>query len=79
MPYKYISELPDSIKKHLPKHAQEIYMKAFNNAWTEYADPDKRRPGTTHEESAHKVAWAAVKKQYQKDAKGKWVKKEKAA
>ncbi len=75
MPYRYISELPDKVKKHLPKHAQEIYMKAFNNAYKEYADPDKRRPGCSQEESASRVAWAAVKKQYYKDDKGKWVKK----
>jgi cation transport regulator len=33
MPYNKISELPDSVKNALPKHAQEIYMAAFNNAW----------------------------------------------
>jgi cation transport regulator len=76
MPYRYISQLPDSVKNHLPKHAQEIYMKAFNNAWKEYADPDKRRAGSSHEESARRVAWAAVKQKYKKDTKGKWVKKQ---
>ena len=75
MPYRNISDLPDGVKNHLPKRAQEIYMKVFNNAYDEYADPSKRRPGTSHEESACRVAWAAVKKQYEKDAKGHWVKK----
>jgi len=77
MPYRYISQLSDSIKKNLPKHAQEIYMKAFNNAWKEYADSEKRIPGTTQEETARKVAWAAVKHSYKKDTKGQWVKREK--
>ncbi|NGX28390.1 MAG: Cation transport regulator ChaB [Candidatus Anoxychlamydiales bacterium] len=75
MPYRNISELPDSVKNHLPKRAQEIYMKVFNNAYEEYADPSKRRPGTSHEESACRVAWSVVKKQYEKNDKGHWVKK----
>ena len=32
MPYKTLSDLPESVRKHLPKHAQEIYLEAFNNA-----------------------------------------------
>lgn len=66
MPYKTLSDLPDSIKRHLPKHAQEIYRAAFNNAWDEYKDSDKRRDNESREEVAHKVAWAAVKSKYVK-------------
>lgn len=68
MPYREISDLPDSVKNHLPTHAQEIYLAAFNNAWEEYASRDDR------EILAHKVAWSAVKKQYVKMAR-EWVKK----
>ena len=32
MPYKSISDLPDSVSDHLPKHAQEIFQAAFNSA-----------------------------------------------
>lgn len=64
MPYKTISDLPDSVKDHLPKHAQEIYLAAFNNAWEEYKDPEKRYENTSREQTAHKVAWAAVKTKY---------------
>ena len=39
MPYKGIADLPESAREHLPKHAQEIYVAAFNNAWQEYRDP----------------------------------------
>ncbi len=74
MPYTNKSELPDSVKNNLPESAQEIYLKAFNSAWNEYKDPDKRRGNETQEEVAHKVAWSAVKKEYQKDQNGKWVK-----
>ena len=69
MPYKSIADLPDSVRDHLPSHAQEIYKKAFNSAFDEYKErsPEKR------EETAHKVAWSAVKKKYRKDEKsGKW-------
>lgn len=76
MPYEKISELPDSVKNNLPKHAQEIYKEAYNNAWDEYADTKSRRKSTSREETAHKVAWSAVKKQYQKKD-DKWVRKEK--
>ncbi|MGA2913560.1 MAG: ChaB family protein [Methanoregula sp.] len=76
MPYKTIGDLPDSIRNHLPSHAQEIYREAFNHAWEEYADPEKRKGASSLEEVTRKVAWAAVKKQYEKDEKtGTWKKK----
>lgn len=66
MPYDSIRELPDSVRDNLPKHAQEIYKSAFNSAWDEY-DHD--------EERARKVAWSAVKDEYEKNDSGHWVKK----
>ena len=68
MPYADISDLPASVRNHLPTHAQEIYLAAFNNAWDEYAQRADR------EIVAHKVAWAAVKKQYEKIGK-EWVRR----
>ena len=68
MPYREISGLPDSVKNHLPHHAQEIYLAAFNNAWEEYAEREDR------EMVAHRVAWSAAKKQYVKVGK-EWVEK----
>jgi cation transport regulator len=48
-------------------------MEAFNNAWEQYADPEKRRGIESREETAHRVAWAAVKQKYEKDEKsGEW-------
>lgn len=38
MPYERITQLPDAVRDHLPKHAQEIYKEAFNSAWDEYKD-----------------------------------------
>ena len=75
MPYKSITSLPDSVQHSLPKHAQEIYLAAFNNAWEEYKDPeDRRSKSASREEVAHKVAWAAVKQSYEKHC-DKWQRK----
>jgi cation transport regulator len=76
MPYKDISELRDSVREKLPKHAQEIYKDAFNNAWKEYKDPDKRRGDQSREQTAHRVAWSAVENEYEKGSDGKWHRKE---
>ncbi|WP_027157318.1 ChaB family protein [Methylobacter luteus] len=76
MPYKRLSDLPDNVKNHLPTHGQEIYLAAYNNAWDEYKDPEDRRYGDDDRETvAHKVAWAAVKKKYEKRG-DEWVEKE---
>jgi cation transport regulator len=74
MPYDKVADLPDSVRDNLPSHAQEIYRAAFNNAWDEYADKSQRRGDDTREETAHKVAWAAVKEKYEK-RNDKWVAK----
>lgn len=74
MPYRSLAELPDAVKDHLPKHAQEIYKEAYNSAWEQYADPEKRRGDASREETAHKVAWAAVKDKYEKHG-DRWVRK----
>lgn len=72
MPYKDTSELPDSVRRVLPPHAQEIYKEAFNSAYDQYADPAERRDDSDQEETAHKVAWGAVKAKYEKGADGTW-------
>jgi cation transport regulator len=67
MPYDQLADLPASVKDHLPEHAQEIYQKAFNSAWKEYNHDEER---------AHRVAWGAVKNDYEKDENtGRWKKK----
>jgi cation transport regulator len=77
MPYKSVGELPESVRDNLPKHAQEIYQEAFNSAWEQYDEPEERQGGASREETAHKVAWAAVKKKYEKEeGSGKWRSKE---
>lgn len=76
MPYDKLSDLPDQVRDNLPKHAQEIYQSAFNSAWEQYDDPSERRGGASREETAHRVAWSAVKESYEKNADGHWVRKD---
>jgi cation transport regulator len=76
MPYKSTKEISDNVRKILPKHAEDIYKEAYNSAWKQYDLPKEREGGRSREETAHAVAWSAVKKVYVKDKKtGKWVKK----
>jgi cation transport regulator len=74
MPYDTLEELPENVKNVLPKQAQEIYKEAYNSAWDHYDDPQDRRDDQSREETAHKVAWSAVKEIYEKKD-GKWQKK----
>lgn len=75
MPYDKLSDLPAAVRDNVPKHAQEIYQAAYNNAWKEYKDPDDRRGGESREAVAHKVAWSAVKQEYSKGDDGQWHRK----
>lgn len=72
MPYQTVSQLPDAVRDNLPRHAQAIYKEAFNHAWDAYADADKRCGDASREETVHKVAWSAVKKEYAKGDDGRW-------
>jgi len=72
-------ELSDATEKRidqLPEHAQHIFKEAHASALKQYENPNKRRGGAKEdvEEVAHKVAWAAVKKEYKKKG-DEWVKK----
>jgi cation transport regulator len=60
MPYESNDELPPPVRDHLPHHAQDIYRAAFNNAWSRY------RASARREEIAHRIAWTAVKRRYEK-------------
>lgn len=66
MPYATNGELPAPVRDHLPAHAQDIYREAFNHASKEYASEG--------ESAAHRVAWAAVEKKYEKRG-DRWVAK----
>ncbi|TKI05596.1 putative cation transport regulator ChaB [Martelella alba] len=72
MPFKANEDLPERVSRVLPKHAQDIYREAFNHAWQQYQDPSDRRGDETREETAHKVAWSAVKQKYHKGDDDRW-------
>ncbi|SEJ44053.1 cation transport regulator [Paraburkholderia diazotrophica] len=68
MPYQTNEDLPASVRDHLPSHAQDIYRAAFNHAFDAHASDPRR------EEAAHRIAWAAVKRSYDKEGET-WVRK----
>ena len=67
MPYAMNADLPGTVRRHLPEHAQDIYRAAFNAAYDRY--------GPAHESTAHRVAWAAVKRGYMQRGAGIWVRR----
>ena len=60
MPYRSNDDLPSSVARRLPPHAQGIYREAFNHAFAAHAGDPRQ------EEAAHRIAWAAVKRSYVK-------------
>ena len=75
MPYDSNQDLPEDVQDALPEHAQEIYREAYNSAWDQYDDPDDREGDASREETAHAVAWSAVKEEYEK-TDSEWKKKD---
>lgn len=60
MPYRTNDDLPASVRKHLPPHAQSIYREAYNRSYEAHAGDPRQ------EAAAHRIAWAAVKRVYVK-------------
>lgn len=57
MPYTTNDDLPPAVRAHLPQHAQDIFREAFNDAFVRDFADDAR---------AFRIAWAAVKRDYEK-------------
>lgn len=68
MPYEKITDLPEPVKHALPKHAQEIFLAVFNSCWGKH----NKKAIEEKEVVCHKMAWAAVKRIYEK-VNNKWV------
>jgi cation transport regulator len=62
MQYETVKQLPVTIRDTLPDKAQEIYRKAYNQAWEEFDKEDHR--GLNQQGLAHQQAWMAVKHEY---------------
>ncbi|KPK72667.1 MAG: hypothetical protein AMJ84_03755 [Acidithiobacillales bacterium SM23_46] len=75
MPYPTLASLPDAVKK-LPKHAQEIWRKAFNSAHAAFDSSKHRQPNAEAYGAA--TAWAAVKRAGYAKRDDKWVQTKKA-
>jgi cation transport regulator len=68
VPYDVNDDLPPSVRSHLPERAQTIFREAFNHAHAAHTrDPSQ-------EEAAFRIAWAAVKRAYEKVGDA-WVEK----
>jgi cation transport regulator len=67
VPYATTSDLPPAVRR-LPPHAKKIFLSAFNSAWQSYAG----RGPQEQEQTAFRIAWAAVKKRYRKQGET-WV------
>jgi cation transport regulator len=68
MPYASNDDLPISIRRALPAHAQDVFRSTFNRTWESYGSREPWR----REEVAHRVAWASVKRRYRKEGE-RWV------
>ena len=66
MPYAANDDLPPSVRDHLPPHAQAIFREAFNHAYRAHGADDR---------VAFRIAWAAVKRAYEKTPTGEWLPK----
>lgn len=64
MPYATNTELPENIRSALPRHAQDIFRAAFNDAYQRYGSNEAR---------AFRIAWCAVKRSYVRRRVGLWV------
>jgi cation transport regulator len=60
MPYRANVDLPPAVRDSLPEHAQDIFREAFNHAYAQHAHDPRQ------EEAAFRIAWAAVKRSYEK-------------
>jgi cation transport regulator len=63
-PYKTVDDLPSNVTNVLPKEAQRLWMRVFNESFPK------------GEDYARKVAWTVVKRIYKKSG-DKWVQKKK--
>ncbi len=66
MSYESIDDLPKAVREDLPEHAQQLYMKAYNDAHRDQGEDD----------FAEQAAWDAVTAEYEQDEAGQWHRKD---
>jgi cation transport regulator len=67
MPHATNAEFPLQIRKYLPRHAQDLFRAAHNDAYQRY--------GHATEACMFRIAWAAVKRSYVQRGCGIWVRR----
>ena len=73
--YKKKSDLPESLRQHLPDELQEIYLEAYQKSWEEYEEEEGGELG--REGVAHRDGMMAVQLDYvHDDDTGEWRRKE---
>jgi len=76
---EYLMALLDDLSPDIEPAAGYGTVTPLSFAWVvgsigvKYDEPEERRGDASREETAHKVAWAAVKRKYHKDESGRWV------
>jgi cation transport regulator len=76
MMYAKTSDLPETIRDVLPKRAQELYMRVYNEG-LEIEIPESAE--LLPESLAHQLAWDAVMREFVRDtATGHWRHKDEA-
>lgn len=58
MPYNKVTDLPYQVYNALPPHGREIWLNAFNKAFSQH--------GPSDEVLLFRIAWRAVKRLYHK-------------
>ncbi len=72
MTYRTLSDLPEALRKELPRHAQEIYLAAHTRTWEKCAASEDYQDERSIAASAHKAGLFAVEMEYEKDEHGQW-------
>jgi cation transport regulator ChaB len=70
--YETLDDLPRSLREELPELAQQTYLYAYRRTWN-----GARMSGVEDEEelarTAHDAAMLAVRGQFEKNERGRWV------
>ena len=60
MPYRTNDDLPPTVQRHLPPHAQDIYREAFNHAFAAHAGDPRQEKRAPHRRAAVKPSYVKV-------------------
>jgi cation transport regulator len=72
MTFKAPSDLPENLRRELPRGAQEIYLAAYDQTQEKCAASEEYQDEKSIAETAHKAALLAVEMEYEEDEHGRW-------